>query len=77
MRHELKILPQYFDAVYKGAKPFEVRNNDRNFAVGDDLLLKEWSPETGYTGCQLIRKVSYILDDTQYLQEGYVVLGLN
>ncbi|MNO55018.1 hypothetical protein D3C76_455010 [compost metagenome] len=77
MRHELKILPQYFDAVYRNAKPFEVRKNDRNFAVGDELVLNEWEPESGYTGSKLLRKVSYILDDSQYLQEGYVVLGLN
>lgn len=77
MKHDLKILPQYFKAVYNRVKQFEVRNNDRNFAVGDDLILKEWEPEIGYTGAICFRKVTYILDDQTYLKKGYVVLGLD
>lgn len=38
--HELKILPKYFSEVYSGNKTFEVRKNDRNFKVGDMLILK-------------------------------------
>ena len=40
--HELKIWPQYFDAIASGIKTFEVRKDDRGFAVGDTLVLKEW-----------------------------------
>jgi ASC-1-like (ASCH) protein len=76
-RHELRILPQYFDAVNKGNKTFEVRKNDRKFAVGDQLILNEWDPEKGYTGCLVTKRVSYILNDQLYLRDGYVVLGLN
>lgn len=41
MTHDLKILPRYFDAVEDGSKPFEVRRNDRDYQVGDILLLRE------------------------------------
>lgn len=41
MIHELKILPEYFNEIMYGRKKFEVRFNDRNFKVGDTLLLKE------------------------------------
>ncbi|WP_331384989.1 DUF3850 domain-containing protein [Bacillus badius] len=44
MKHELKIYPQYFKAVVSGKKSFEIRKNDRDFKVGDTLLLHEFDP---------------------------------
>ncbi|SNA83259.1 ASCH domain protein (modular protein) [Flavobacterium psychrophilum] len=62
MTHELKILPQYFKDVMLGLKKFEIRFNDRNYQVGDTLILNEFNPTTKkYTGFQVIRKVDYIL----------------
>ena len=76
MIHELKILPEYFRDVLRGNKTFEVRKNDRNFQVGDKLILKEW--ENGeYTGNTLEKNVTYILDDSSgYVLEGYVIMGI-
>jgi hypothetical protein len=47
MNHNLKVHPEYFDALADGSKPFEVRKDDRQppFAVGDTLTLREWDPE--------------------------------
>lgn len=42
--HNLKTLPIYFDAVARGDKTFEIRNNDRDFQTGDTLVLKEFDP---------------------------------
>ena len=39
MQHNLKIDRMWFDAVIDGRKKAEVRRADRDFAVGDDLLL--------------------------------------
>ncbi len=82
--HKLKTWPTFFAAVERGIKTFEVRKNDRNFQVGDTLLLEEWNPETrSYTGFGLLRTVSYITDgkaldckDKDVLKEGYVIMGL-
>ena len=42
--HELKIWPEFFEPVASGVKTFEVRRDDRGFAVGDRLRLREWEP---------------------------------
>jgi len=71
--HELKILPQYFEAVNSGRKNFEIRKNDRDYHVGDKLILKEFNGD--YTGRECERFVSYIFSGFG-LEEGYVVLSL-
>jgi hypothetical protein len=65
-------------AVASGAKPYEVRRNDRDFAVGDVLLLCEWEPyERGYTGQRLTATVSHVLSGERWgLQAEFVVMGL-
>ncbi|MBE6693404.1 MAG: DUF3850 domain-containing protein [Ruminococcaceae bacterium] len=73
--HDLKISSVYFDDVKNGKKPFEVRYNDRNFEVGDILNLREYD-RGSYTGREVKKKVSYVLDNREYCKEGYVVLGL-
>jgi ribosomal protein L37E len=40
--HSLKTWPEYFEAQRAGRKTFELRRNDRNFQVGDLLVLREW-----------------------------------
>lgn len=50
--HELKIWPEFYAVVASGAKSFEVRwGDDRQYAGGDQVNLREWDPATGaYTG---------------------------
>jgi hypothetical protein len=74
--HELKTWPEYFQAVWDCRKTFEVRKDDRGFRVGDRLLLREWSPEGGYTGRQLTARVRYVLADFEGLAPGWVVMGI-
>lgn len=73
MTHELKILPEYFEAVRSGVKTFEIRFNDRGFAVGDELWLREWYDGI-FTGRVFARKITYISDYEQ--KPGFVVLAL-
>lgn len=45
--HTLKTLRSYWRALNDGTKTFEVRRNDRDFAVGDVLVLECWAPDAG------------------------------
>lgn len=73
MSHELKTLPSFFEAVVSKRKSFEIRKNDRNFQVGDVLLLKEWDGES-YTGSQQYAEVTYLTDHKQ--KAGFVVMSI-
>ncbi|MCX2854258.1 MULTISPECIES: ASCH/PUA domain-containing protein [Bacillus] len=72
VRHHLKILPEYFEALKDGRKTFEIRHDDRGFKEGDTLSLNEW--QDGYTGRSIDVHVTYITDFEQ--KPGYVVLGI-
>ena len=80
-RHLLKILPKYFEPVQSNDKTFEVRKDDRDYKVGDILILREWSPEEGYTGRYCTRRITYILGretgEEYYCKEGYVTIGMH
>ncbi len=73
MTHELKILPEYFEAVTSGRKRFEIRKNDRDYKVGDLLYLREWNADE-FTGDSYKAEVTYITDYEQ--KNGYVVMGI-
>ena len=77
--HELKLWPPCFAAVNAGTKPFDVRENNQNFQVGDLLLLREFEPETAdYTGKTLTRWVSYVLAGGAFgVQSNWCVLGFS
>ena len=82
MIHELKILPEFFEAVTSRRKQFEIRKNDRDYKVGDQLVLREIdyvhneniSDELFYTGDSYKAEITYITDYAQ--KDGYVVLGI-
>lgn len=76
MIHQLKTTENYFKDITSGNKTFEVRNNDRNFAVGDFLALNEIDESNEYTGRSCLAEVSYILKDLTYCKEGYVTLAI-
>ena len=77
MTHELKIWPEYFQAVWDGRKTFEIRKKDRDYQVGDYLKLLEFDPDKqDYTGSGLLVRVTYILEDPEFVKDGYVVMGI-
>lgn len=73
--HKLKIKTQYFVDVKNGRKTFELRKNDRDFKVGDTLLLEEYNGD--YTGRFIKVIITYLLKGGNYgLDKDYVILGI-
>lgn len=74
--HNLKIWPEHFQDQKAGIKPFEIRKNDRNYKVGDILILEEWNPDwQQYTGEMIARTITLIVENVNGLEPGYCVLG--
>lgn len=77
MIHELKTLPEYFEAIIKGEKLFEIRKNDRFFQVGDLLALNEFDiKNVSYTGRSCIVYIDYILNSEEFCKSGFVVMSI-
>ena len=85
--HYLKTWPAFFAAVKSGKKPFEIRKDDREYDVGDTLILQYWdpakaedgNPSSGYTGDEVRGEVEYLLlanDCPGGLVEGFCVMGV-
>jgi len=77
MTHTLKTIQPYYDDVVSGAKPFEIRKNDRNFKIGDTLILQEFI-DGEFTGSEEKYTIGYVLSGCPEfgLMEGFVILGL-
>ena len=76
MIHDLKILPSFYEDVIQHRKTFEVRKNDRPYAVGDFLILREYTPDKGYSGRAVQAPVIYVLNDLRYCKRNFVIIGI-
>lgn len=72
--HELKIYKEYFKEVLNGSKTFEIRKNDRNYRVGDRIVLNELQDDKKtYTGRHFKGVITYVTDYAQ--KDGFVVFS--
>lgn len=62
MTHKLKCWPVYYSSLISGDKNFELRENDREYKVGDILEMCEYDINLGYTGRVSFYLVTYILN---------------
>lgn len=76
MAHYLKIFPQFFDDIVYNHKSFEIRKNDRDFQVGDFIVLQEYN-DGDFTGRCILAIITYILSDTRYNLNGYVTFSFD
>ena len=77
--HKLKTLPPYFEATWRGAKPWEIRKNDRGFHENDLIYLCEYDDTRGFTGRYVSGIINYILEGHREinlgLQDEYVIFS--
>lgn len=76
MIHRIKLSYLYFNDVQNGKKNFELRRDDRNYQVGDKLLLSEVKDNV-LTGREVEVDVVYKLADYTGLEAGYCILGID
>lgn len=75
--HELKVWPEYFNALKLGLKNFEIRKNDRDFQIGDTLRLREYDDdEMIYSGEEIEKTVTYIAQGVFGLPDDVCVMSL-
>lgn len=84
MIHELKCWPEPFAATCRGEKFHEFRRDDRGFAVGDELILREFNPggtiegmtNSRYSGDVIPVRVTYISRGQFGIPDGFCVMSI-
>lgn len=57
----IKTHPESFEATSKGRKPYDVRVFDRDYRVGDLVVLVKFDPiANAYLGAMLVRVITYV-----------------
>lgn len=81
--HTLKTIPPHFEDVREGRKTVEVRLDDRDYAVGDELRLLEWIPLDGgepdegrFTGRGHRYEVMHVLRGFEGIATGWVAMSI-
>lgn len=70
MEHHLKIKTEYLLRIADGHKTFEIRSNDRDYQVGDFLILDDGD------GPSIKVKVTYISNYPDAIKDGWVILAI-
>ena len=78
--HFVKLVQPFFRDVREGKKTFELRKEDRDYKVGDYLVLEEYDPQTKlYQGREINTRITYILSSeySRYgIKPGFCILGI-
>lgn len=76
-KHILKSNVKNFTPINFRIKKFDVRINDRDFKVGDTLILREWDEKyERYTGQTAKRTIGFI-ERIFGVSDGLVILGFS
>lgn len=73
--HELKTLESNFKDVVTSKMTFQLRKSDRDFTIGDILVLKEFDGQY-LTGNIQVAKVNNTLSHDEGIREGFVLLNI-
>jgi hypothetical protein len=85
MLHEVKSWTKWFPAIIAGDRTADIRRDDRGYAIGDTLMLKEWCPiKRIYTGRFAMAGITHIIrngftpcaESPHCLSDGFAVLSI-
>jgi hypothetical protein len=75
--HDLKCHPGSFRAILSGAKTAEFRKMDRDYQVGDYIILMEYRESSEYSGDKCWVEITHITDGCQFgIPDGYGMLSV-
>jgi len=82
--HKVKSWTHFYDAIASGIKTHELRHDDRNYQVGDQMLLQKFDNIEGkYTGDECLVEITYITNRNKpcafsgsVLQRDYCILSI-
>lgn len=69
---ELKTVNPFFSDIWNKKKTFEIRFNDRDFKVGQEVVLLEYPTDKPR---KILIKIDYIVADFAGLTPGYICFG--
>ncbi len=78
--HTIKIYPQWFDRVANGTKRVEIRRADRDYQIGDQLVMREIESTMlcdRYTEREVTVDVTHVLYSVPGLSADYVALSIS
>lgn len=78
MTHDLKTHPEHFEELWEWRKTFEIRKDDRGYAQGDKLKLREYDPvKNEFSGRLIVYRVPHLLRGPAFgLSADTVVMSL-
>jgi hypothetical protein len=78
MTHKLKTWTEFYRRIVSREKKFELRKNDRDYQVGDILILQEYFPNLEkYSGEETAVRVVYILHGPAFgIEKDYCVMSI-
>lgn len=82
--HKVKSWSHFFEAIKEGRKLHDLRVNDRDYNIGDTVILQKYDIIGGeFTGEELRTEITYITDDrypcafsSAILPKDYCILSL-
>lgn len=76
--HYLKLVQPFFFDVLSGNKTFEIRRNDRDYQVGDLVILQEYDMKGHFYSGQEIRvRITYMLENIAGLDSNYCIFSFD
>ena len=77
MEHKIKIIEQFAEEHLSGKKPWELRENDRNYKVGDTIIFTIVDRYYKPIGKHYKREITYLFEGGMYgLEKGFCIFTI-
>lgn len=82
VKHAVKCWVEFFEPISDGRKTFDIRRDDRDYQVGDQIVLLEYKHGIGtYTGREVACDITYVARGKKFevfgLQSGHAILAIS